>query len=73
MNAQPGGVLKHLSKNSDSTRTDFEKVIDHPLMIITKGPNYTVTRDFVNYMQGDMDFANFLTSFSCIDQYEIVV
>ena len=65
MNAQPRGVLKQLS---DSTWADFENVSDHPLINITKGPDYSVTREFINSMQGDMDFANCLTSFSITAQ-----
>ena len=68
MNAQPKGVLKQLSDKSDLTWVDFENGIDHPLMNITKGPDCSVTREFVNSMQVDTDFANCLTSFSIIDQ-----
>ena len=58
MNVQPSDVLKKLSdKSENDIDLDFENDIDHPLMIITKGPNYSVTRDFLNSMQRDMDFA----------------
>ena len=36
---------------------------DFPLINITKGPEYSVTRDFTKSMQGDIDFADCLTSF----------
>ena len=68
LSAQPRSVLKKLSDKSDLTWADFENVPDHPLINITKGPDYAVTRDFINCMQGDMDFANCLTSFSFTDQ-----
>ena len=68
MNAQPRGVLKQLSDKSDLTWADFENVSDHPLINITERPDYSVTRKFINSMQGDMDFANCLTSFSIIAQ-----
>ena len=68
VNAQPRGVLKQLSDESDITWAVFENVIEHPLVNNTKGRNYSVTRDFVNSRQEDMDFADCLTSFSFIDQ-----
>ena len=68
VNAQPRGVLKRLSDKIDLTWIDFENVPDHPLINITKGPEYSVTREFINSMQGDMDFANCLTSFSFTNQ-----
>ena len=68
VNAQPRSVLKQLSDKSDLTWADFENDPDHPLINITKGPDYSVTREFINSMQGDMDFANCLTSFSFPDQ-----
>ena len=68
MNAQPRGLLKQLSDKSDLTWADFENVIEHPLVNHTKDRNYSVTCDFVNSRQGDMDFADCLTSFSFIDQ-----
>ena len=73
VNVQPGGVLKQLSDKSDSTWADSENVIDHPLMNVSKGPNYSVTRDFVISIQGDLDFDKCHTSFSIIDQIDIVV
>ena len=68
VNGQRRGVSKQLSDKSDLTWADFENVIDHLLVNITKGPNYSATRDFVNFLQGDMDFANCLTSFPFIDR-----
>ena len=68
VNAQPRGVLKQLSDKSDLTWADFENVIKHPLVKNTKGRNYSVTRDFVNSRRGTLDFADYLTSFSFIDQ-----
>ena len=68
VDAQHRGVLQQLSNKSDLTRADFENVIDHPLMNITKGPDYSVAHEFVNSMQGDMDFDHCPTSFSFIDQ-----
>ena len=61
-------VFKKLSDKFVLSSDDFENVPDHPLFNITKGLEYSVTRKFINYMQGDMDFANCLTSFSFTDQ-----
>ena len=68
VNAQPRGVLKQFSDKPDLTWADFENISDYPLINITKGPEYSVTREFINFMQGDMDFADCLTSFSFKDQ-----
>ena len=71
MNAPPRGVLKLLSDKYDLTWADFENLPDHLLINIRKGPDYSVTREFINSMQGDMDFANFLKSVSFTDQIVI--
>ena len=68
VNVQPRGILKQLSDKPDLVWADFENIPDYPLINITKGPEYSVTREFINSMQGDMDFANCLTSFSFLDQ-----
>ena len=68
VNVQPRGVLKQLSDKPDLTWVDFEKIPDYPLINITKGPEYSVTRKFTNSMQRDMDFADCLTCFSFTDQ-----
>ena len=67
VNTEPRGVLKQLSDQSNSTWADLEKITDHPLINITEGPKYSVTREFINSMQGDMDFVNCITSFSFVD------
>ena len=68
VNVQPRGILKQLSDKPDLVWADFENIPNYPLINITKGPEYSVTREFINSMQGDMDFANCLTSFSFLDQ-----
>ena len=46
VNAQPRGVLKRLSDKSDLRLADFENNHLRPLINITKGPDYSVTREF---------------------------
>ena len=68
VNVQPRGILKQLSDKPGLVWADFGNIPNYPLFNITKGPEYSVTREFINSMQGDMDFANCLTSFSFLDQ-----
>ena len=68
VDVQPRGVLKHLFHKSGSIWSDFENILSHNLLDITKGPDYSVTREFLNSMQGDMDFSNCLNSVSFADQ-----
>ena len=68
VNTEPRGILKQFSDQSNLTWADLENIPDHPLINITEGPKYSVTRDFINSMQGDMDFVNCITSFSFVDQ-----
>ena len=58
VDVQPSGVLKHLSDKSDLIWSDFENIPSHNLINITKEPDYSVTREFINSMHGDIDFSN---------------
>ena len=63
VNTEPRGILKQFSDQSNLTWADLENIHGRPLINITEGPKYSVTRDFINSMQGDMDFVNCITSF----------
>ena len=68
VNTEPRGILKHVSDQPNLTWTDLEKISEPPLINILKGPEYSVTREFINSMQGDIDFVDCVTSFSFVDQ-----
>ena len=68
VDVQSRGVLKQLSDKSDLIWSDFENIPSHKLINITKKPDYSVKREFIKSMQGDMDFSNSLNSFSFADQ-----
>ena len=68
VNTEPRGVLQQFPDQSCLTWADLENIPDHPLINITEGPKYSVTREFINSMHGDMDFVNRITSFSFVDQ-----
>ena len=56
VNSQPGSVLNQLYNTSYLTLADFDTFSDHPLINITKSPNYSVTSECIDSMQGNMDF-----------------
>ena len=64
VNTEPRGILKQNSDQPILIWTDFGP----PLINITKRPEYSVTREFINSMHGDMDFVNCITSLSIVDQ-----
>ena len=68
LDVQPWGVLKYFSDKSDLIWSDSENLPPHNLINITEGADYSVTREFINSMQGDMDFFDCLNSFSFADQ-----
>ena len=67
VDVQPWGVLKHLSDKSYLIWSDSENLPPHNLINITEGADYSVTREFINSMQGDKDFFDCLNSFSFAD------
>ena len=68
VDVQTREVLRRLSDKSDLIWSDFKNIPSHNLINITKGPEYSVTREFMNSMQVDLDFSNCLKSFCFADQ-----
>ena len=63
VNTHPRGTLKQFSDKSDLTWANLVNISDHPLINITKGSDYSVTREFINSMQGDMVLLTVLLRF----------
>ena len=68
VNTEPRGILKQISDQPNLTWTDLENNSDPLFISISKRPEFSVIREFINSMQGDMDFVNCFTSFSFVDQ-----
>ena len=68
VNVKPTGVLKVFCDHPNLTWNHLTNIPSRPLTGITKGPEYAVTRSFVNSIQADMNFSRCLTPFCFVDQ-----
>ena len=57
VNVKPKGVLKLFCEHPNLTWDHVNNIPSRPLTGITKGPQYAVTRSFVNSIQADMNFS----------------
>ena len=62
------GVLKLFCDHPNLTWAYVNNIPSRPLTSITKGPQYAVTRQFVNSIQADMNFNHCLSPFCFLDQ-----
>ena len=65
---KPTGVLKLLCDHPNLTWNHVNNILSHPLTDITKGPQYAVTRSFINSIQADMNFSHCLSPYCFLDQ-----
>ena len=56
VDVKPTGVLKLICDHPNLTWAYVNNIPSRPLTSITKGPQYAVTRQFVNSIEADMDF-----------------
>ena len=68
VNVKPKGVLKLYCDHPNLTWNHVNNIPSRPLTGITKGPQYAVTRQFVNSIQADMNFDHCLTPYCFLDQ-----
>ena len=68
VNVKPTGVLKLLCDHPNSTWIHVTSILSGPLTGITKGPQYAVTRSFINSSQADMNFSHCLFPYCFRDQ-----
>ena len=65
---KPTGVLKLFCDHPNLTWAHVNNIPSRPLTSITKGPQYAVTRQFVNSIQADMNFNHCLSPYCFLDQ-----
>ena len=68
VNIKPTGVLKVFCDHPNLTWNHLTNVPSRPLTGITKGPEYAVTRSFINSIQADMNFSHCLSPYCFRDQ-----
>ena len=68
VNVKPTGVLKLLCDYPNLTWNLLTNLPSRPLTGFTKGPEYAVTRSFVNSIQADMNFSHCLSPYCFRDQ-----
>ena len=68
VNVKPTGVLKVFCDHPNLTWNHVNNIPSRPLTGITKGPEYAVTRHFVNSIQADMNFNHRLSPYCFLDQ-----
>ena len=68
VNVKPKGVLKLFCDLPNLTWNHVNNIPSRPLTGITKGPQYAVTRHFVNSIQADMNFNHCLSPYCFLDQ-----
>ena len=71
VNVKPTGVLKVFCDNPNLTWNHLTNIPSRPLTGITKGPEYAVTRSFVNSIQADMNINHCLSPVCFRDQIVI--
>ena len=65
---KPKGVIKLFCDHPNLTWSHVSNIPSGPLTSITKGPQYAVTRSFVNSIQADMNFSRCLSPYCFLDQ-----
>ena len=68
VNVKPTGVLKVFCDHPNLTWNHLTNIPSRPLTGITKGPEYAVTRSFINSIQADMNFSHCLSPYCFRDQ-----
>ena len=68
VNVKPTGVLIVFCDHPNLTWNHITNIPSHPLTGITKGPEYAVTRSFVDSIQADMNFSHCLFPYFFLDQ-----
>ena len=68
INVKPTGVLKLFCDHPNLTWNHVNSIPSRPLTGITKGPQFAVTRSFVNSIQADMNFSHCLSPHWFLDQ-----
>ena len=68
VNVKPTGVIKLFCGHPNLTWNHLNNIPSRPLTGITKGPQYAVTRHFVNSIQADMNFNHCLSPYCFLDQ-----
>ena len=68
VNVKPTGVSKLFCNHPNLTWNHLTNIPSRPLTGITKGPQYAVTRSFVNSIQADMNFNHCLSPYCFLDQ-----
>ena len=68
VNVKPTGVLKLFCDHPNLTWNFVNNIPSRPLTGITKGPQYAVTRNFVNSIQADIKFSHCLSPYCFLDQ-----
>ena len=68
VNVEPKGVLKLFCDHPNLTWNHVNNIPSRPLTGITKGPQYAVTRQFINSTQADMNFNHCLSPYCFLDQ-----
>ena len=68
VNVKPTGVLIVFCDHPKLTWNHLTNIPSHPLTGITKGPEYAVTRSFVDSIQADMNFSHCLFPYFFLDQ-----
>ena len=64
---KPTGDLKLFCDHPNLTWNHVNNIPSRPLTVITKGPQYAVTRSFVNSIQADMNFSHCLSPYCFLD------
>ena len=68
VNVKPTGILKLFCDHPNLTWNHVNNIPSRPLTGITKGPQYAVTRSFINSIQADMIFSHCLSPYCFLDQ-----
>ena len=68
---KPTGVKKLFSDHPNLTWVHVNIIPSRPLTGFTKGPQYAVTRHFVNSIQADMNFSQCVSPYCFLDQIVI--
>ena len=68
VNVKPTGIIKLLCDHPNLTWNHVNNIPSRPLTGITKGPQYAVTRSFINSIQADMNFSHCLSPYCFLDQ-----
>ena len=68
VNVKPKSIIKLSCDHPNLTWNHVNNIPSRPLTGITKGPEYAVTRSFVNSIQADMNFSHCLSPYCFRDQ-----